>query len=270
MKRLLLITLTASLLHAQSPDGVPAASGLSRLEEKFGRDAVDRVFELTGVAGDPQPLEWRVTTHEPGAPHLLHEFWLDRRRATDEGVNDDFYPDRIPKGFFSLARLKVDSTQAFTIVEQIARDAGVGFDAINYKAHCREYSDEPVWTLTLLDKEQEIVGSVHLSGESGTVFRTVWMRRRPNGRLIVEDTALTEPNATTATGKPKPTIAPERTEPEVPPPAPDEPMPERPKDAPDTTPAPPKKVTPPADGEQDVPEIEKLNDLQEKVLPPKQ
>ena len=176
-------------LSVQGAGQVPARAGLQQLEDKFGPAAVRRIVEMTGTAGDPQPQEWRVTAPAPGRGDLLREFWIGDQRVTDEGLSDDFYPDRLPKGFLALERVKLDSTQAFAMTEQVARDAGIGFDVINYKLHCREYSDEPVWTLTLLDREDTIVGSVHLSADSGKILRSVWMRRQPNGRLAVEDSA---------------------------------------------------------------------------------
>ena len=249
----------AAPLPADEP--IPARAGLQRLEDRFGREAVERLYEMTGVAGDPQPLEWRVTAPDLRRTDLLHEFWIGDTRATDEGVNDDFYPDRLPKGFFRLSRVKLDSTQAFAITEQIARDAGVGFDVVNYKLHCREYSDEPVWTLTLLDREEVIIGSVHLSADTGKVLRTVWLRRRANGHLSVDDSALQGLKIQAAVDAP--------AEPGDPaPPVPIEPQPRDPGAEIDPTPAPPPTLPPPS-GDEEIPEIKKLNDAQEKTAPPK-
>ena len=238
---------------------VPVRFGLQQLEDRFGRPAVSRIVEITGTAGDPQPLEWRVTAVAPNRSDLLREFWIGDQRVTDEGLSDDFYPDRLPKGYFAIERLKLDSTQAFAMTEQVARDAGIGFDVINYKLHCREYSDEPVWTLTLLDREDTIVGSVHLSGESGRLLRTVWMRRQPNGRLLVEDSARGD----------RPLVQPRPLDPAPPPPedpaatvtpAPDPATAPEPEAA---DPGPPPDTTPTDDGE--IPEIKKLQEAQEKA-----
>lgn len=239
---------------------VPALDGLKRLQKAFGGPAVAHITEMTGVGGVPQPEEWRVTAIDLRRADILHEFWIGDRRVTDEGTNDDYYPDKLPKGFFKLSRVKLDSTQAFAMAEQVAREANTGFDVINYKLHCREYSDEPVWTLTLLDRHEEIVGSVHLSAESGELLRTVWMRRRPNGRLVVEDSAQG--------ARPRPLAAAAPTTP-----------PSRPAGLPDTPPPPsepdaeeaPESASGTADEENadaEIPEIEKLNEAQEKALTP--
>jgi len=254
-------------LSVQGAGQVPARAGLQQLEDKFGPGAVRRIVEMTGTAGDPQPQEWRVTAPAPGRGDLLREFWIGDQRVTDEGLSDDFYPDRLPKGFLALERVKLDSTQAFAMTEQVARDAGIGFDVINYKLHCREYTDEPVWTLTLLDREDTIVGSVHLSADSGKILRSVWMRRQPNGRLAVEDSARGDRPAVPAPVVP----APAETEPA--PATPNEPPIPDPAETPPVEPTP--EPMPPAETESapaatddgEIPEIRKLQEAQEKVGP---
>ncbi len=248
----------ASTLAARDTEQVPARLGLKQLADRFGRPAIRQIVEMTGTAGDPQPTEWRVTTIAPGRGDLLREFWIGNGRVADEGVDDDYYPNRLPKGYFALDRVKLDSTQAFAMTEQVARDAGIGFDLINYKLHCREYSDEPVWTMTLLDREETIVGSVHISADSGRMLRTVWMRRAPGGRLLVEDSARGDRAPTQARIPGAPGDA---TEPAIDSPVETEPLEPAPED---TVPADPDEPAPPVD-DGEIPEIKKLQEAQEKA-----
>ncbi len=265
------LLLTAAL-HAQS--SIPANTCLERLRARFGPDITDHLIEMTGTQADPQPAEWRVTLGDPAHGGQPHEFWVGDRRVTDEGVSREYYPEKLPKGFIARKRLKLDSTQAFAIAEQVARDAKVGFDGVNYKLHCREYSDEPVWTLTLLSADAEILASIHLSAESGDLLRTVWLRPGRNGRRAVDDSALDSPNRQSLAGPdskpaPKPEPRPE--------PKPDSPAfgrseasgevtvtdkPTSPK-----TPAPPAALPPGANPlQQEIPEVIKLNEAQERAL----
>jgi hypothetical protein len=252
-------------LAARDGGQVPARTGLQMLEDRFGRAAVRQIVEMTGTAGDPQPLEWRVTAVAPGRSDRLREFWIGDGRVTEEGLSDDFYPDRLPKGFLSLERVRLDSNQAFSATERAARDAGIGFDVINYKLHCREYTDEPVWTLTLLDREDTIVGSVHLSADTGRLLRTVWMRRQPNGRLLVEDSGRGDRPAVQPTPRLEPAPAPngESDDPAAPV-EPADPAEEPAADEP-AVPSPEGDPQSPDDGE--IPEIKKLQEAQEKTDP---
>jgi hypothetical protein len=264
MKTIPFLLVLAASAGAQER-GLPAVAGIQRIEDKFGSEFLQRIFEMTGAGGDPQPVEWRITTHDPVVRSALHEFWIGGRRVTDEGVNDDFYPEHLPKGFFNRARLKFDSTQAFALAEELARESRIGFDLVNYKLHCREYSDEPVWTLTLLDDEEEIVGSVHLSAETGKVLRTAWFRRMRDGRLIVQDSAagakLTALAGTTRTTPSNPPSSAAESEfgvaDEAPPP--DSATPEA-----EAPPARPTRL--PGEEPSEVPEIRKLNEAQEKAI----
>jgi hypothetical protein len=259
----LALTLAAPLA-ARDGGQVPARFGLQQLEDRFGRPAIRQIVEMTGTAGDPQPREWRVTAIAPGRSDLLREFWIGEERVTDEGLSDDFYPDRLPKGFLSLERMKLDSTQAFAMTEQVARDAGIGFDVINYKLHCREYTDEPIWTLTLLDREDTIVGSVHMSADTGRILRSVWMRRLPNGRLAVEDSArgdtppaqIKSPGVASIPGDIPPSETP------VEPVVPEDPV----VPPPDAEPA--KEEPAPTTDDGEIPEIKKLQEAQEKTGDP--
>jgi hypothetical protein len=260
--RLLVLPALALSATAGAEDQVPALAGLDRLRERFGPAPLARVFEMTAVDGDPQPASWRVTAHDPARTSLLHEYWIGHRRVTDEGLNDDYYPNHLPKAFFKSNRVKLDSTQAFAIVEQVARDAGCGFDSVNYKLHAREYSNEPVWTLTLLDSDEEIVGSVHLSADTGDLLRTVWIRRTRSGRLIVYDSALDDDSrALAALNARRQDQQAAATEPQPPPPSPEPGSPTPPPD--ERTPAP---DDPAADEE--VPEIKRLDEVQEKADQP--
>jgi hypothetical protein len=108
----------------------------------------------------------------------------------DRGPNREYYPEREPAGLFDLAKVEVDCAGAFRIADREAGTAMVGFDLIDYRLRCREFSDEPVWILTLRTKDGEQKGSVILSAKSGKVLRTIWSRIGANGRPFPEDSAM--------------------------------------------------------------------------------
>jgi hypothetical protein len=204
LAHILAVLVSVSSVLAQD-GGLPAMRSLQRLRERFGAAKFTRIVEMTGTAGDPQPYEWRVKAYDPTDPSRPHDYWIGERRSTDEGVDDDYYTEKLPKGYFDARRLRFDSIAAFDLAEATAKTARVGFDSINYRLHCREYSTEPVWTLSLLDKKERIVGSLHVSGESGQVFRTVWIRLSREGERIVQDSAIDGRPTLVPKEKPAPT-----------------------------------------------------------------
>ena len=59
-------------------------------------------------------------------------------RIRDAGETLDYYPDNLPIGFASSAKIKIDSVKAFNILIKEARAARIGFDYIDYKLRSLE------------------------------------------------------------------------------------------------------------------------------------
>ena len=167
-----------ALTPASAIAQVSALEGLQRIKTSFGDQAVANIVEMTGTKGQPQPREWWVLSHDARGPYRLSYYWADRSRATDEGHNDEVYSQSAPDGFIRFDKIKVDSTEAFKIANAEALKARVDFDRIDYKLRCREFTTDPLWTLTLQFRGR-YVGKLDMSGIDGTLYRAVWMRYGP-------------------------------------------------------------------------------------------
>ena len=181
------------------PDKKPMSGkkALSALSQKFGPDHFQWIVEMRAFNGIPQPGEWSVVVYDPGSVTLLTEYWVGEGRSANEGPYDEIYPDKAPLGYIDFLKLKLDSTAAFTVAEGEARRARVGFNSLNFVLRSREYSNEPVWVLALIDADKRLVGKVHVSGLTGSVLRTIWINRQgPIAKII--DTAV--PNGNTPSG----------------------------------------------------------------------
>lgn len=169
---------------------IEALEGINRVVEKHGAQHVQKIVEMKGSKGQSQPEEWELIVYDPTSEYLLREFWIGDTRATNEGINYDYYPKQQPPGFIALKRLKVDSASAFEVLVIEAKQAKIGFDSIDYHLRCREFSDEPIWTLTAKDADGYQVARVDLSGETGRVLRTVWSYREGRKVPMIKDSAL--------------------------------------------------------------------------------
>ena len=181
--------------NAQEQQNVPLSGkgALNLLSQKFGVNNFQWIVEMRAFNGVPQPKEWTVVAYDPTSIYLLTEYWAGEGRAVNEGPYDKIYPDKAPIGYIDFAQLKLDSVAAFTVAEGEARRARVGFNSLNYVLRAREYSNEPIWILALVDADERLVGKVHVSGVTGSVLRTIWINRQgptpkvvdsafPNGR----------------------------------------------------------------------------------------
>lgn len=227
------------------PPGPPQAASAMEAASTFraitGITRLNQVVELRGTRGAPTPAIWTIVVHDPASPTRLSEFSIRGPRVDDPKPSKDFYPARAPEGYFDFAKVTVDSRAAFRAADREAGIARIGFDFIDYRLRCREFSDDPIWDLTLRTSDGVALGTISISNKTGRVLRAVWMRPGPRGALaIAEDSA--EPGA-----RPLSTQVPITPRTPVPPPAPAEARPAPPSGEPqpaDSIPAP----ADPADG----------------------
>jgi len=181
-------------VHAQG-DGMSSKDALAELTVRVGDQALTHLVSMKGYEGVPQPAEWEIVTHDPQSPTLLHRYRVGLGYVRDEGPVEDQYPAKEPAGYIDYSQLRLDSIGAFTVAEAAALQAKMGFDSLNMALRCREYSREPVWILHLVNDEGLLVGKVHMSANTGRVFRTIWIYRDDvrGGFPTVVDSALTPP-----------------------------------------------------------------------------
>ncbi len=164
---------------------------LRRLGERFGKEPLSLIVEMTGLDGQTQPSSWKVVTVDLAKPFLTNTYAVDMRGQRDEGEGKALYPENIPSGFISLSKLAVGSYDAFIALDKAATEAKIGFDTIEYRLRAREGTNEPVWTMTAVDSDGLAAGVVDISGVSGKILRTVWLRRSgARSAPTVEDSAL--------------------------------------------------------------------------------
>lgn len=201
-------SLSASCMvaSAQEPQAPPLATALQAVGFAQGATGeFSRGVEITGSAGQPDPVVWTITSYDPKSPTMLREATVRNGVAKDRGASKEYYPKRQPDGFFLLRKVKLDSPDAFKVADKEAAGAEVGFDSIDYRLRCREFTDDPVWTLRLRDINGTVVGVIDMSAESGKVLRTVWVRRDPaNSKPVVVDSATNEARALPRRSEPQP------------------------------------------------------------------
>ena len=159
-----LLCLCAMNTHAWSAGNVSAQAGLRMVDKTTGVKIAPRVVSIMGVKGQNQPLSWLYIIQN--AKGQCFEFNVTNGRYLgSRGIPRVDVGKPIP-----AHRWKIDSTQAFALIDKMARKAKVGFDSVNFHLRCAELSDRPVWFLTLLDNQSKAVGLVTLSAENGEVL----------------------------------------------------------------------------------------------------
>lgn len=192
--KLPILTLLASLAlpglsafaQANRPEP-PTALKAIEMAQTQTRKTITKLVRLWGRNGNPGPRAWSMIFHDPASSTNLSE--LQPGEAPEPA--DDEYGNGTAPIYFNVSRVNIDSPAAFVAANKEAAEAKVGFDTITFELRGQEFTGQPIWTLRLLNAEEEIVGIVSLSAETGKTLRTVWLRRggrREEARII--DSAL--------------------------------------------------------------------------------
>ena len=193
-----------SSLSQEDRRGITARVALDRVAARHGAALIENIVEMKGRRGQSQPREWWIVVRDERSRSRLRTMWVGDVRATDEGENKEFYPKILPLGFIAEKKLKIDSPAAFNILIREATAARIGFDSVDYKLRSKEFSDDPVWSLTANDAKGNVVGKVLLSGFDGRIYRTVWYYRQAGGYVKVVDSVIDAPLKPEAARKPAP------------------------------------------------------------------
>lgn len=176
------------------PQPATAMEAVAAFKAATGVTRLTNVVEIRGTGGAPTPAVWTVVVHDAASPTRLSEYSVRGSRVEDRRPCQLYYPKRVPEGYFDYGKVTVDSAAAFRAADREAGIARIGFDFIDYRLRCREFSDDPIWDVTMRTADGVALGTVSISNKTGKVLRAVWTRPGPRGALAVaEDSA--EPGA---------------------------------------------------------------------------
>ena len=146
-----------------TPSNPTAYTALRAVQKALGDKALERVVEVTGREGVPQPYLWRVTLKEPTGTREVDV--AGGKVSTERTVPGKSAPDT---GTLHLHELNLDSSGAFDAADAQARKVRVRFDSLNYTLLIGE-NGKPAWTLELFNRDGNSVGKMHLAAHDGTI-----------------------------------------------------------------------------------------------------
>jgi hypothetical protein len=132
-----------------------------------GEAVLNRVVELRGKFGAPQPQVWKITTKEAGARGGLREFEVQRGKLISQRTP----VSRSVGTPMNFNQLNLDSEGVFTIAEQEAKKVSVVFDRADYTLRSGTQGGAPVWTVELFSGRKGRVGTFEIAADSGAVLR---------------------------------------------------------------------------------------------------
>ncbi|RFC43693.1 MAG: hypothetical protein DVB28_001381 [Verrucomicrobia bacterium] len=142
-----------------------AYDALRAASAKVGKDAQNRIVELSGLSGRPQPFVWKVVVAEEGGRGGVQEVDVQRGKV----VGQRRLPNAPAGARMNLGAIQLDSDGVFSVANGEAIRAGVSFDRLNYTLNSNNQAGLPVWSVDFFDGPSRRVGSLKVSADSGTV-----------------------------------------------------------------------------------------------------
>ncbi len=132
--------------------------------KSLGEDTLNRVVEVTGRGGTPQPTTWRIVITDGGRE--TREIKVAGARVVSQKVSgqvSSLKPIR-------LTDLNLDSSGAFDAADGEARKSRVPFTSLDYSLRVSDTSGKPVWDLELVNDAGTHVGGVRLAAHDGKLL----------------------------------------------------------------------------------------------------
>lgn len=179
MIRTSLLLVLAIALPALASARDTAYQALRTAAKSKGDSILARVVEVQGSAGIPQPAVWKILLDDPAARAGVREL-----QVADQRVKSERTPTRAAgaSAVMDFARLNLDSEGAFSIANEEAVKAQVGFDSVDYVLRAGEGRSAPRWELQLLDPRGRSVATLVIAADTGAVVRKNFARREVERR----------------------------------------------------------------------------------------
>jgi hypothetical protein len=167
----------AMLLLAPMAHGAAdtAYTALRVVGKSKGESTLNRVVELRGRGGTPEPAVWKVVLDEPSARGGVREF--DVQRGQIIGERAPAAPAGDPGPPMNFTQLNLDSEGAFTVANQEMQQARIPFDRIDYTLRSGNGGGAPVWRLELFDGAAGRVGTIEIAADTGAILQRNTGRR---------------------------------------------------------------------------------------------
>jgi hypothetical protein len=140
-----------------------AKQALVVLNGEKGAEAMKSIVAMRAWDGVHQPANWEIMLRSNNG--VLRYLIGDEQILTSDsqaGANLG--------GAMDVRKLKLDSTQAFSVADRAARAVQLGFDAVDYEMRAMPNSSVPMWRLTLKDALGQKLGRVDVNGQTGVTL----------------------------------------------------------------------------------------------------
>jgi len=176
-KSVLASLLLASPVLAQ--ENASAYEALRVIGTQLNRQLVDRVVSVNGVDGDPQPRTWKILVEDKNAANGVREIVVEDNRVVSQRAPNKSVVGSTQGATINPSKLNLDSTGAYTVAAHTAETSHVTFSLTSYTLRTDDRAN-PVWIVTLGDRSNRPLGTIHIRASDGRITRVEGMYQGRN------------------------------------------------------------------------------------------
>ena len=172
----------ASLLLASpvlAQESASAYEALRVMGTQLNRQLVNRVVSVNGVEGDPQPRMWKILVEDKNAANGVREIVVEDNRIVSQRAPNKSVVGSTQGATINTSKLNLDSTGAYTVAAHTAETSHVTFSLTSYTLRTDERGN-PIWIVTLADRSNRPVGTIHIRASDGRISRVEGMYQGRN------------------------------------------------------------------------------------------
>jgi hypothetical protein len=162
-----------------------AYEALRVIGTQLNRQMVNRIISVSGVDGDPQPRTWKILVADRNANGGVREIVVKDNQIVSQRVPNRSVVGSTQGATINTARLNLDSTGAYSVASHTAHTSHVTFSSTSYTLRTDDRGN-PIWIVTIADRSNRPVGTIHIRASDGRVSRVEGMYQGRNMEQVEE------------------------------------------------------------------------------------
>jgi hypothetical protein len=192
MWKLLVASLALAAPVFAQQENPSAYEAMRTIGTQLNRQAVNRVVSVMGSEGEPQPRTWKILVEDKNAAGGVREFVIEDNRITSQRVPNRSVVGSTKGATIDVSKLNLDSTGAYSVAAHTAETSHVTFSLTSYTLRTDDRGN-PVWIVTLADRNNRPVGTIHIRASDGRVKRVEGMYQGRNMEQVEENPEVDNP-----------------------------------------------------------------------------
>ena len=169
-----------------------AYEALRVMGTQLNRQLVNRVVSVAGSEGDPQPRAWKILVEDKNAANGVREIVVEDNRVVSQRAPNKSVVGSTQGATINTSKLNLDSTGAYTVAAHTAETSHVTFSLTSYTLRTDDRGN-PIWIITLADRSNRPVGTIHIRASDGRISRVEGMYQGRNMEQVEVNPDIDKP-----------------------------------------------------------------------------